>query len=296
VVDPAPKRSRIISRGTGRASLLIVGRPRRPITDLYHWVLTTSWLRFFGILVGGYLLANVAFATGYILQPGSIENSEPGSFSDAFFFSVQTMATIGYGAMAPGSLWGHVLVTAEAFVGLVGFAMATGIMFAKFARPTARVLFSDVAIVAPRDGVRSLQFRMANQRGNQIVEATLRVILSKNEVTVEGERIRRFHDMRLVRATNPLFVLTWTAIHPLDETSPMWGETPESLLASQAEIIVSFVGLDETFSQTVHARHSYVVEEIRWDHRFRDVISVLSDGVRKIDYSLFHDVEPLPGN
>src|SRR5208337_4984173 len=157
-------------------------------------------------------LANAAFALVYVLGGDSIENARPGSFTDAFFFSVQTMATIGFGKMVPRTGLANVLVTLESLVGLLGLAIATGLVFAKFSRPTARVLFSRVAVISPWDGVRSLMFRMANERDNRIIEAQVHVVLMRNEATAENVLVRRVHDLALLRHNNPSFALSWTAI------------------------------------------------------------------------------------
>jgi inward rectifier potassium channel len=174
---------------------------------------------------------------------------------------------------------------------MLSTAMATGMMFAKFARPTARVLFSRVAVVCERDGIQSLLFRMANERGNQLVEASLRLVFSRNETTREGELLRRFHDLELQRSQNASFALSWTAIHPLTPASPMYGLTPEALAAQSASIIASLVGIDETSGQTVHARHTYVAQDLRFGERFRDILSTLPDGRRQVDYTLFHETQ-----
>ncbi|HVN83839.1 MAG TPA: ion channel [Candidatus Binatia bacterium] len=258
--------------------------------DLYHFLLTVSWTRLLLILATLYVAINSLFALGYLLQPGDIENASPGSFADAFFFSVQTMATIGYGKLAPHTAFANELVAIESLVGLLGIAMVTGIAFAKFSRPTSRVLFSRVAVMTRRDGVPCLMFRVANRRGNQIVEARVHVVLALTETTLEGEVIRRLHDLALHRDQNALFVLSWTVIHPITETSPLFRATADWLTAREAEIIVSLTGLDETFSQTVHARHSYVAEEIVWGARFVDILSRTPDGRRRVDYARFHDV------
>jgi inward rectifier potassium channel len=170
--------------------------------------------------------------------------------------------------------------------------MVTGLVFAKFSRPTARVLFSRRAVIAPHERVPSLMFRMANERNNTIVEAQIHVVLVRNETTAEGELMRRFHDLEMSRRQTALFVLSWTAIHPITPTSPLHGATPESLAAAEAEIVVSLLGLDEQFSQTVHARHRYAAADIVWNARLVDVL--FRDGRREIDYEHFHDVVPLP--
>lgn len=261
--------------------------------DPYHLLLTIPWSGFLTLLVLGYVLANALFALAYMIEGNGIANARPGNFLDAFFFSVQTMASIGYSTMYPRSNFANVLVTIEALVGLMGLAISIGLMFARFSRPTARVLFSRVAVVAPFDGVPTLMFRAANQRRNQILEAQLRVGLVHDEMTAEGQFIRRVRDLGLVRSQNPVFFLTWTAMHPLDQHSPLYGATPETLVAAEAILVVTLTGIDETVSQTVHARHTYAAPEILWNRRFVDIILRKPNGQRFINYNRFHDVIPV---
>jgi inward rectifier potassium channel len=273
-----------------------IGRRLAPFEDLYHTVLTSSWWTFFLLVAASFLSANALFALAYMSQPGSITNVRSGSFEDAFFFSVQTMATIGYGAMAPATFFAHVMVTFEAIVTMLGVALVTGITFSKFARPTARVLFADKVVIGPRNGVPHLMFRMANWRRNTIIEAHLRVILLAEERTEEGHVMRRPHDISLVRHTNPLFALTWTAMHTIDEKSPFFGpDALERLRERKAEIFLSLMGTDETFSQTVHARRAYKLSDIVVGAQFADVLSFHQDGTRVIDYRSFHQVVPVSG-
>lgn len=262
------------------------------MSDLYHHLMDMSWARLMVFIAAAYLTINTLFALAYLAGGDCIENATPGSFHDAFFFSVQTMATIGYGKLVPRTSYANAMVAFEALCGIVGTAMSTGLMFAKFARPTARVLFSRVAVVSERDGVASLMFRMANERGNQIVEASLRVVLSRNETTREGESVRRFHDLALSRDRNAVFALSWTAIIPITEASALRGETSESLADSDAMLIVSLMGIDETSAQTVHARHVYYPEDLRWNERFVDILDRTPEGRRRVDYRAFHDTRP----
>jgi inward rectifier potassium channel len=259
--------------------------------DLYHVLVAATWPRFLGLLVLGYASINVGFAILYALVPGSIAHARPGSVSDAFFFSVQTLATIGYGSMYPQTLYANVLVAFESTVGILALPLVTGLVFAKFARPTARIIFSDRALVTMRDGVPSFVFRMGNLRRNQIVEARARVVLARQETTPEGESIRRIHDLPLVRSESALFALTWSAVHRITPESPLAGATAATLVEWDAEIVVSIVGIDETVSQTVHARWSYLPDEIVWGGRYTDVLSQLPDGRRRIDYRRFHGIE-----
>ncbi len=271
-----------------------LGQTWAPYEDLYHYVLTRTWSQFFLLVGAAFLGANALFALAYTCAPGSIANeAHPGSFEDAFFFSVQTLATIGYGAMAPATLLGHAIVTVEALTGMVGMALVTGMTFAKFARPTARVLFTDKLVIAERNGEPHLMFRMANWRHNQVVEAQLRATLLVTERTREGEMLRRPVDLPLVRDRTAFFGLTWTAMHRIDAASPFSGEgAVEKLRAVNAELYLSLSGLDDTIGQTIHARHAYALDDIVPNARFADVLSVLEDGTRVIDYHQFHVLIP----
>ncbi len=270
----------------------ILGLEDSRLSDLYHFLLTESWPTLLAGIVLMFVLVNAIFAVVYLLDKG-IENARTGSFADAFFFSVQTMATIGYGKMEPDTFLAEVMMSIEALTGLIGLAMVTGLVFAKFSRPSARVRFSRVAIVSNRDGIPSLQFRMANMRANRIVDASARVIFGRQERTLEGEEMRRFYDLKLQRDRNAMFVYSWTAIHPITDDSPLRGLTQEAMEATRTEIIVSVVGLDETFAQTIHARHVYQPRDILWGRRFVDVLERGADGVLSIDYTHFDDVVPI---
>ncbi len=284
--------TRVFGRyGAGR-DIVAIGLRRHPGGDLYHYLLTASWKKLLVLVALAYLGANAAFAGAYLALGNAIENARAGEFWDAFFFSVQTMATIGYGKMAPRTLGANALVAGEALVGMMGLAVVTGLVFAKFSRPTARVIFSRVAVVSPYDKVPSLMFRMANERANQIVEAQLHAVLVRNEQTAEGDTVRRVHDLALRRSRSALFALTWTAIHPVTPQSPLFGEDAESMAEKEADIIVSLTGYDETLAQTVHARHAYGPEQVVWGVRFRDILVRLPNGIRAIDYRRFHDVAP----
>jgi len=277
--------------GSGR-EIVSIGVRASPLRDLYHSLLVAPWVAFFvGVLVA-YVGANLLFAMGYLAIGDGIEEARPGSFADAFFFSVQTMATIGYGKMAPRGLAANILVTLEALVGLLGLALVTGLVFAKFSRPTARVVFSRNAIITSFDGVPSLLVRMANERANQIAEAQAHLVLLRTERTPEGDEVRRVHDLKLRRSQSAFFALTWMVVHPITEDSPLFGETPESLRAKDVDLVASLTGLDETLSQSVHARHAWSPAQILWGRRFADVLVTLPDGRRAIDYRRFHELEP----
>jgi inward rectifier potassium channel len=277
----------------GRLNIVQLGLKTRSLTDLYYFFLRTSWLVAIAILAGGFLLANVMFAACYVACGDCITNARPGSFLDAFFFSVQTIATIGYGTMVPRGLLGNAIVCVEVFTGLLGLALVTGLAFAKFSRPTSRVIFSRVAVITRRNGRPCLMLRIANERLNRIVEAVVHVTFARNEITAEGEQLRRMYDLQLERERSALFQISWTVVHPITDKSPLHGQTPESLGEESAQIIVSLTGLDETFSQTVHARYSYSPAEIVADARFVDIFSEMPDGTTRVDYTRFHDYVPM---
>jgi inward rectifier potassium channel len=266
-----------------------IGLPRDTWRDAYHTLLTISWPRFLGLMAGAYLLINTLFASLYLADPHGVTNARPGDFADHFFFSVQTLGGLGYGVMAPRDLWSNLVMTLETFVGLFNLAIATGLMFARFSRPTARIMFSDIAVVAPFDGAPSLMFRAANRRRNLVMEAEVTVSLVRNITTSEGNVMRRFQDLPVVRARTPMFILTWQVIHPIDATSPLYGETAQSLLEQQAEIVVVMRGVDETFASTIHARASYTPDQLRWGRQLADIFSFGADGRRVIDFTHFHD-------
>jgi len=289
--DGSPRHRVTRLPGSGR-EILSIGLRTAPLRDVYHSLLTTTWAQFFALVLAAYLGANLLFAAGYLSIGDGIEEARPGSFADAFFFSVQTMATIGYGKMAPRGIAANLLVTLEALIGLLGLALVTGLVFAKFSRPTARVIFSRNAVITRFDGVPSLLVRMANERGNQIAEAQAHLVLLRTERTPEGEEVRRAHDLRLRRSHSAFFAFTWLVVHTITPDSPLFGETPESLKAKDIDLVASMTGLDETLSQSVHARHAWMPEQVLWGHRFADVLVSLPDGRRAIDYRRFHLVEP----
>ncbi len=283
-----------IKGGSGPIPIDTRGLVRDPLSDLYHTLLTTSWPRLIGLLAVGWLTTNLVFALLFLAGGDTIANARPGSFEDAFFFTVQTTATIGYGGMLPKTLYGHCLVTLIAFVSILQNAMATGLMFAKFARPSARILFSLRPVVFARDGYNVLQFRLANGRLNQVVEGKVRLALGWDRIESDGERMRRIVDLPLVRSDSPVFVLTFLAQHIINEQSPLWGETPESLTASAAQLIITFTGIDESFNATIHARHSYTWRHFAWGYKYADIISAPANGDpagrRVLDFTKFNDV------
>jgi len=291
------KSQRTFIRKIGPVYFIISGITHFKWSDFYHWLITISLLNLWVIIISCYLLLNTIFAFLYLGSPDGIANTKPGSFIDAFSFSIQTMATIGYGAMYPKNTYTHILVGIEVFIGLIGMAMVTGLMFARFSLPTARVIFSNVAVISPYNGVPNLMFRIANQRQNWIVEAQVRVTMLMNqEVTPEGHSLRRLCDLKLVRSETPMLALTWLVMHKIDEDSPLYGFSENDfrdLNNQEIRFFVTLTGIDETVSQTIHARHIYTLDNMIWHQRFVDLMSTGIDGKRYFDYSHFHDIVPL---
>ncbi len=286
---------RTLNRSGQFAGISISGKAT-VTNDFYHFVMDARWSVVLASVVFTYLTTNLAFAILYLLGGDCIVAARPGSFTDAFFFSVQTMATIGYGAMAPKTTYANILVTIEAVCGLFGVALATGVVFGKFAKPTARVAWSDVAMLTRRNGIPHLLFRVANVRQNQIVEASINVCAFKFEYTTEGDSMRRLFDMNLLRSTNPLFAMSWTVMHPIDEQSPLYGMKREDMMNGNIEILATLTGIDSTFAQTIHARHAYAVDDIKENARFKDLIVDLPDGTRQVDLRRISEWEPIDSN
>jgi inward rectifier potassium channel len=239
-----------------------------------------------------YLGANLCFSMAYLLVPGSVDGAEPGSFRDAFFFSVQSMSTIGYGGMAPNTLWAHLWVTLEAMFGIVLVALTTGIVFAKFARPTANVVFSDVAVITRRNGKPALMFRVANAREGALVSASMQLSVLQTETTAEGDTLRRLVDLNLARDRVPFFTLSWSLIHEIDADSPLHGLTAADFSDDDLVLVALLTGHDGDYGTTVYAQQLYYPEEVRWQHRFVDVITNENRQV-SINYTKFHETEPL---
>src|SRR5471032_1576418 len=279
----------------GKRIAVMKGQDKGRFLDFYHNILITSWPVFFAQLAALFLIVNLIFAMLYVVDRGGIANARPGSFADAFFFSVQTLGTLGYGVMAPRTLYANLLVTVESFTGILTISLFTGIIFARFSRPFARVVFSKVAVVAPFDGVPTLMFRTANQRGEAIMDASIVVTLARQYTTLEGVTMRRFQELKLMRSNNSLFALSWTVMHPIDQDSPLYGLTPEDMDALDMEIIVMLNGLDEILADRIYARHAYWADEIVWNRRFVDVISVTPAGHRMVDLTQFHDTIDILG-
>ncbi len=289
------ERSRLLNRD-GTFSVVRLGLPWWKSINLYHSLVTCSWWTFYGLLAGGYLGVNLVFALGYLAcgpdaLAGAVSTSPEGRFFDAFFFSVQTLATIGYGAVSPRGLAANAMVAVEALLGMLGVALATGISFARLSRPRARIRFAEKAVVAPyRDGA-GFMFRVANESSSQLLEVEATVVLSHLVAGPAGKKERRFAPLALERARVMFFPLHWTVVHPIEPGSPFFGLDAEELSRADAEVFILMTAFDEATSQTVRTRMSYKAEEIAFGVRYADIF-VESRGTPTIDMALLSAIRP----
>jgi inward rectifier potassium channel len=268
--------------------------------SLYHHLLTISWTKFFLLLTLAYFGSNLLFACGYMLCGSdalvmTMDHHLDSAFLQAVFFSIQTSATIGYGSISPNGIAANTLVAVESFVGLFGFAIATGLLFARFSRPQAKVMFSEHAIVAPYRSINALEFRLANERRNELIRTRVTVNLSLYEER-DGVRKRVFHPLALERQTVEFLPLQWIVVHPIDEQSPLFGMTQAGFDASDAEILVMLSAVDDTFQQTVYTRTSYKYHEVVWGAKYVDMFLPQSEGRLGIDLRKLHDYDRVPLN
>ncbi len=248
----------------------------------YLQMLSMTWPQFFATILGGYLVINLLFALVYFaLGPGQLLGadgpSEMDRFLSDFFFSAQTLTTLGYGRIVPATVPANIVASLEAIAGLMAVALGTGLMFGRFSRPSAKIAFSDHMLMAPYQDQSSLQFRIVNLRPNILMELEANLVLMTVEGT-PGNLKRRFQPLKLERDTIYFLALTWTIVHPLDETSPLFGKTPEDLTRLQAEFVVLIKAFDDTFSQAVHARYSYRYDELTWQAKFQPAFEIDGNG------------------
>ena len=293
---PPPPSFVQFARGGDRPNVVRLGAAREWSTDLYHRLIRLGWRAFFAWFGAVFVAINLVFALAYLADPGGLTGDEAmrveSPFLRAFFFSVHTIATVGYGNVTPRSLYANVVVVVEIACGILLIALTSGLMFARFSRPTARVLFSEVAVIRPFNGVPTLMFRAANQRTNFILEASVRLSLLRSERDGD-KRLARLTDLALLRDNSPMFSLSWLVMHPIDEASPLYAPEGGINLAASDQLVVMLTGMDSTMAQTIHARHGYEVHQILRDHDFVDVVGTDGNSARFIDYRRFHDVEPL---
>ena len=259
--------------------------------DTYHFILTLSWPGFAGLIFGIYLLINLVFAALYILKPHAVAEMRPGSFVDAYFFSVETLATVGYGHMYPESLYGHLIAMLEIMTGMFGLAVITGLIFVRFSRPTARIHFSKVAVISPFDGVPNLMIRVANLRHEAMVEPEFRMILVRSSTTAEGDDMRRFRSLKLEFDHMISFPVVLTVRHRIDEKSPLFGMTPEDFQQQDIHIMASIVGVDTVIVAPVQSFGGYNYDKIEWNRRFVEIYDQNEEGQWTVDYARIDETE-----
>jgi inward rectifier potassium channel len=257
--------------------------------DISHRCMTASWPAFIGGAALVFVAFNAVFAFFYWIGNQPISNVPGGAYIDYLYFSIETLSTAGYGDMHPQTHYGHFIATVELFTGIFSMSLMTGLIFARFSRPNARLLFADHPVISSHEGKPTLMVRFANERHNIIGNATARLWLLRNVVSMEGRRLRRFYELPLVRNEHPALALSWTLYHVLDEESPLYGLKAEDLEASEVSLIVVVSGYDVVAAQTVHARKSYDHLDIRFAHRYADILDTSEDGRIRIDYGKFHE-------
>jgi inward rectifier potassium channel len=254
-----------------------------------------TWPQFLATLLGLYLSANTLFALLYLVVPGSVANARPYNFGDAFFFSLETLATVGYGEMYPGSLYGHCVASAEIICGLAFTAILTGLTFVRFSRPRAKFLFADHPVVTVQNGVPTLMVRVANGRANSMADATGKLNALIDEKTAEGTSFRRATELRLLRSHIPVFPLTWTLMHPLDEKSPLHGFDAKKFASADTRLFLSMQARDPTLAAIVYQLANYAPSDVLFGMRYVDIISQEQDGTPLADLTRISEVEPDSG-
>jgi len=261
--------------------------------DISHRCMTASWPAFIAGAALVFVVFNAFFAFFYWLGDQPISNVPDSHYIDYLYFSIETLSTAGYGDMHPQTHYGHFIATVELFTGIFSMSLMTGLIFARFSRPNARLLFADNPVISDHDGEPTLMLRLANERHNVISNATARLWLFKNIVNKEGQLYRRFYELPLLRNESPALALSWTLFHIIDAQSPLYGLDAEGLEAHKATLIIVMHGYDDVAAQTVHARKSYEYSDVRFGHRYAEILGTAEDGRLRIDYGRFH--ETLPG-
>ncbi len=285
---PKQQRSHLVKIGPQEIETRGLGRGFW--TDLYHRSMTVYWPVFFGSAALIFVLLNAVFAFLYSLGNEPVANVTGNSLLDLFYFSIETLATVGYGDMHPQTDYGHFIATIEIFTGMCFLAVLTGLVFARFSRPRARFVFANQAVVSDHEGHPTLMVRLANARHNTISRANARIWLIRAEHTKEGDQLRRFYELKLDRADHPMFFLSWMLFHVIDKASPLYGLTSSDLADSDALLVLNVGGLDDSSAQQLYARQVYSWRDIKWQHRYRDITSVSPQGRYLLDYNKFHDV------
>jgi inward rectifier potassium channel len=277
----------------GRFEFVKLNTAKYEWRDAYHHILTLSWPQFAGVVLGVYVLINLLFAGLYAVGGRCVAELSPGSFVEAFFFSVETLATVGYGHMYPDTFYGHCVATVEIIVGMFGMAVVTGVIFIRFSRPTARLLFSRCAVIGPFNGTPTLMLRVANLRHQAMAEAEFRLMLLRTEVTKEEPDVRRFYPLKLEFDRLIAFPVALTLRHRIDESSPLYGMGAEDLQRTDSRLITSIVCIDTVIPAPVQSAADYTHKEILWNRRFVEIYQEDGDGRLTVDYGRLHETEPV---
>jgi inward rectifier potassium channel len=281
-------KKRVVQIG-GREVIVAEGMHLSFWADISHRCMTASWPAFIGGAALVFVAFNAVFAFFYWIGNQPIANVPGGAYIDYVYFSIETLSTAGYGDMHPDTHYGHFIATVELFTGIFSMSLMTGLIFARFSRPNARLLFADNPVISNNEGKPTLMIRLANERHNIIGNAAARIWLLRNEVSIEGHTFRRFYELPLVRSEHPALALSWTLYHVLDEASPLYGLDADDFNAASISLSVVVSGYDVVAAQTVHARRNYTHSDILLGHRYADILSTTKDGRLKIDYGKFHE-------
>jgi inward rectifier potassium channel len=287
-----PRPAKPVRIGAAEYGLWKLGVPRFDLRDPYHLAVSLPWPTFIVVMTGCWLTINLGFALLYVLSPGDVTNASPGSFSDVFFFSIETLATVGYGVMAPATLYGHIVSAAEIVTGTAFTAIVTGLLFVRFARPKAKILYAEDAVITSRNGSKTLMLRIANGRSSIMSSANARLFILLAEVTTEGTWFRRIHDLPLIQSHLPLFVMPWILMHVIDESSPLFGHDADSLEAAEARLFLTIDAHDQALSAVVRDMRAYTAEHMRFGMRYADAVTHEATGATIADLSRIGVLEP----
>ena len=291
--NPTTNNQRLLNKD-GSSNIKRKGLPFFKPYEAYTSLIYMRWSKFWSIIFFFYLLINLFFASIYYILgienlTGANGKTSLDQFFDAFFFSAQTISTVGYGHISPSGFATSVVAAFESMMGLLAFALATGLLYGRFSRPSAKIVYSENIIKSPYLDKEAFMFRLANFRSNQLIELNISVLLSMNIVENNGVTIRRFFPLELERNNINLLTLSWTVVHPLNEQSPLYGLTKEDLINCEAEFLIMLKAFDDSYSQTVHSRTSYKPEDIVYNAKFDKIISTDENGIFNIDLSKISD-------
>lgn len=288
--------AKAVSVRAGQTEFRKLNTTRWEWRDAYQWLLSLRWPSFAAFVAAIYVTLNLLFATLYFARPASIAGMRTGSFAEAFFFSVQTLATVGYGHMYPETLYGHAVTTVEIMSGVFLLAVMTGLIFVRFSRPAARIVFSNSVAIAPFNGRPTLMLRVGNLRQQSLVEVEFRLMFTRDEPILEGDNFRHFYNLKLAFDRLIAWPAALTLRHTIDETSPLYGATIESLQAERAILIASVVGIDPVIPASVQKQQDYSARDFRFEHRFVEIYTEEGDGKLTVDYGRLHETEPVQDN